>query len=137
MNIINFLPFLGKTLISAPKICVNFSIGLVVGAIEAVGVKISGKTKIDDSSLVELPEAFDSSVSQEQIDITSQQSDQIQEIIAANPKTLLTTKAKTILTATVMDNRLVIIAAPLLIAGSWALFNIGRSTIEKIRRSTY
>lgn len=33
-----------------------------------------------------------------------------------------------------MDTRLVIIAAPLLIAASWALFNIGRLAIQQIQR---
>jgi Photosystem II protein Y (PsbY) len=34
----------------------------------------------------------------------------------------------------VMDTRLVVIAAPLLIAASWALFNIGRLAIQQIQR---
>ena len=33
-----------------------------------------------------------------------------------------------------MDIRLLIIAAPLLIAASWALFNIGRLAIQQIQR---
>jgi len=33
-----------------------------------------------------------------------------------------------------MDTRLFIIAAPLLIAGSWALYNIGRLAIQQIQR---
>ena len=33
-----------------------------------------------------------------------------------------------------MDTRLVVIAAPLLIAGSWALFNIGRLALQQIER---
>jgi photosystem II PsbY protein len=33
-----------------------------------------------------------------------------------------------------MDTRLVIIAAPVLIAASWALFNIGRLAIQQIQR---
>jgi len=33
-----------------------------------------------------------------------------------------------------MDTRLLIIAAPLLVAGSWALFNIGRLAIQQVQR---
>ena len=33
-----------------------------------------------------------------------------------------------------MDTRLVVIAAPLLIAASWALYNIGRLAIQQIQR---
>jgi len=33
-----------------------------------------------------------------------------------------------------MDTRLVVIAAPVLIAASWALFNIGRLAIQQLRR---
>jgi photosystem II PsbY protein len=33
-----------------------------------------------------------------------------------------------------MDSRLIVIAAPLLIAGSWALFNIGRLAIQQVQR---
>ncbi|MBC8307888.1 MAG: photosystem II protein Y [Pelagibacterales bacterium] len=33
-----------------------------------------------------------------------------------------------------MDTRLIIILAPLLVAGSWALFNIGRLAIQQIQR---
>jgi photosystem II PsbY protein len=33
-----------------------------------------------------------------------------------------------------MDTRLVVIAAPLIIAASWALFNIGRLAIQQIQR---
>lgn len=35
-----------------------------------------------------------------------------------------------------MDTRLIVIAAPLLIAGSWALFNIGRLLIQQVQRLT-
>jgi hypothetical protein len=35
-----------------------------------------------------------------------------------------------------MDTRLVVIAAPLLIAASWALFTIGRLAIQQIQRMT-
>jgi photosystem II PsbY protein len=33
-----------------------------------------------------------------------------------------------------MDTRLVVIAAPVLIAASWALFNIGRLAIQQLQR---
>jgi hypothetical protein len=33
-----------------------------------------------------------------------------------------------------MDSRLVVIAAPLLIAASWALFTIGRLAIQQVQR---
>jgi len=33
-----------------------------------------------------------------------------------------------------MDTRLLVIAAPLLIAASWALFNIGRLLIQQVQR---
>lgn len=33
-----------------------------------------------------------------------------------------------------MDTRLLIIAAPLLVAASWAIFNIGRLAIQQLRR---
>jgi len=33
-----------------------------------------------------------------------------------------------------MDTRLVVIAAPLLIAASWALVNIGRLAIQQVQR---
>jgi hypothetical protein len=33
-----------------------------------------------------------------------------------------------------MDTRLIVIAAPLLIAASWALYNIGRLAIQQIQR---
>jgi hypothetical protein len=33
-----------------------------------------------------------------------------------------------------MDTRLVVIATPLLIAASWALYNIGRLAIQQIQR---
>lgn len=33
-----------------------------------------------------------------------------------------------------MDNRLLVIATPVLVAGSWALFNIGRLLIQQISR---
>ena len=33
-----------------------------------------------------------------------------------------------------MDTRLVVIAVPLLVAASWALFNIGRLAIQQIQR---
>lgn len=33
-----------------------------------------------------------------------------------------------------MDVRLLVIAAPLLIAASWALYNIGRLAIQQIQR---
>lgn len=33
-----------------------------------------------------------------------------------------------------MDIRLVVIAAPLLVAASWALFNIGRLAIQQLQR---
>ena len=33
-----------------------------------------------------------------------------------------------------MDTRLLIIAAPLLIAASWALYNIGRLAIQQVQR---
>jgi hypothetical protein len=36
----------------------------------------------------------------------------------------------------IMDTRLIVIAAPLLIAGSWALFNIGRLLIQQVQRLT-
>jgi Photosystem II protein Y (PsbY) len=35
-----------------------------------------------------------------------------------------------------MDTRLLVIAAPLLVAASWALFNIGRLAIQQIQRLT-
>lgn len=35
-----------------------------------------------------------------------------------------------------MDTRLIVIATPLLIAASWALFNIGRLAIQQIQRLT-
>ena len=35
-----------------------------------------------------------------------------------------------------MDTRLVVVAAPLLIAASWALFNIGRLAIQQYQRLT-
>jgi len=35
-----------------------------------------------------------------------------------------------------MDTRLVVIAAPLLIAASWALFNIGRLALQQLQRLT-
>jgi len=33
-----------------------------------------------------------------------------------------------------MDTRLLVIAAPLLVAPSWALFNIGRLLIQQVQR---
>ena len=33
-----------------------------------------------------------------------------------------------------MDTRLIVIAAPLLVAASWALFNIGRLALQQIQR---
>jgi hypothetical protein len=33
-----------------------------------------------------------------------------------------------------MDTRLIIVAAPLLIAASWALYNIGRLAIQQLQR---
>nr|YP_009029409.1 photosystem II protein Y [Leptocylindrus danicus]AGH28940.1 photosystem II protein Y [Leptocylindrus danicus] len=33
-----------------------------------------------------------------------------------------------------MDTRLLVIAAPVLIAGSWALYNIGRLALQQLRR---
>ena len=33
-----------------------------------------------------------------------------------------------------MDTRFVVIAAPLLIAASWALYNIGRLAIQQVQR---
>ena len=33
-----------------------------------------------------------------------------------------------------MDTRLFVIAAPVLVAGSWALFNIGRLAIQQVQR---
>ena len=33
-----------------------------------------------------------------------------------------------------MDTRLLIIAAPLLVAATWALFNIGRLAIQQVQR---
>ncbi|NEP03402.1 MAG: photosystem II protein Y [Okeania sp. SIO4D6] len=33
-----------------------------------------------------------------------------------------------------MDTRLLVIAAPVLIAASWALFNIGRLAIQQVQR---
>ena len=33
-----------------------------------------------------------------------------------------------------MDTRLLIIAAPLLVAASWALFNIGRLAIQQVQK---
>jgi hypothetical protein len=33
-----------------------------------------------------------------------------------------------------MDTRLIIIAMPLLVAASWALYNIGRLAIQQIQR---
>lgn len=33
-----------------------------------------------------------------------------------------------------MDSRLIVIAAPILIAGSWALFNIGRLALQQVQR---
>jgi hypothetical protein len=33
-----------------------------------------------------------------------------------------------------MDTRLLVIAGPLLVAASWALFNIGRLAIQQIQR---
>jgi hypothetical protein len=35
-----------------------------------------------------------------------------------------------------MDTRLFIIAAPVLVAASWALYNIGRLAIQQIQRLT-
>jgi len=35
-----------------------------------------------------------------------------------------------------MDTRLIVIAAPLLIAALWALFNIGRLLIQQVQRLT-
>ena len=35
-----------------------------------------------------------------------------------------------------MDTRLVVIAAPLLVAASWALFNIGRLALQQFIRLT-
>ena len=35
-----------------------------------------------------------------------------------------------------MDTRLIVIAAPVLVAASWALFNIGRLAIQQFRRLT-
>lgn len=35
-----------------------------------------------------------------------------------------------------MDTRLLVIATPVLIAGSWALFNIGRLLIQQVQRLT-
>jgi len=35
-----------------------------------------------------------------------------------------------------MDTRLLVIAGPLLIAASWALFNIGRLAIQQYQRLT-
>ena len=34
----------------------------------------------------------------------------------------------------IMDTRLVVMATPLLVAASWALFNIGRLAIQQIQR---
>ena len=34
----------------------------------------------------------------------------------------------------IMDTRLLVIAAPVLIAGSWALYNIGRLALQQLRR---
>ena len=35
-----------------------------------------------------------------------------------------------------MDTRLVVIAAPLLVAASWALFNIGRLALQQLQKLT-
>jgi Photosystem II protein Y (PsbY) len=35
-----------------------------------------------------------------------------------------------------MDARLIVIAVPLLVAASWALFNIGRLAIQQFQRLT-
>ena len=35
-----------------------------------------------------------------------------------------------------MDIRLIVIATPLLVAASWALFNIGRLALQQIQRLT-
>lgn len=35
-----------------------------------------------------------------------------------------------------MDTRLIVIAAPLIVAAAWALFNIGRLAIQQIQRLT-
>ena len=35
-----------------------------------------------------------------------------------------------------MDTRLIIMAAPVLVAASWALFNIGRLAIQQYQRLT-
>jgi hypothetical protein len=34
----------------------------------------------------------------------------------------------------IMDSRLLVIALPLLVAASWALFNIGRLALQQIQR---
>ena len=34
----------------------------------------------------------------------------------------------------IMDTRLLVIAAPVLVAGSWALYNIGRLAIQQLQR---
>jgi hypothetical protein len=35
-----------------------------------------------------------------------------------------------------MDTRLIVIAVPLLVAASWALFNIGRLALQQFKRLT-
>jgi hypothetical protein len=35
-----------------------------------------------------------------------------------------------------MDSRLFVIALPVIVAGSWALFNIGRLAIQQLQRLT-
>ena len=35
-----------------------------------------------------------------------------------------------------MDNRLLVMALPVLVAASWALFNIGRLAIQQLQRLT-
>ena len=35
-----------------------------------------------------------------------------------------------------MDTRLLVIAAPVLVAASWALFNIGRLLLQQVQRLT-
>ena len=104
---LNPLPKIGKSLLSAPKVCINLGVGIVCGAAQAIGIEIFTKDTLNEA--INLKNAADACQNELPVELTlTCEHDQIASIMSEGGKDAVV-KAKAILKLVDVDNKCIAI----------------------------
>ena len=102
---LNPLPVLGKTLSSAPKVCINLGVGIVCGAVQALGLEVFTGNSVNEA--LDLKTAADLCQDELPVQLTSEY-DQVASIMSEGGKGAVA-KAKAVLKSSGVDDKCIAI----------------------------